>query len=89
MEKGNLKMSRWKYVNKTTGRQMGCNNLLFMLHRLRNEQGLMIPEGSEVTIRLWGAIELVVLDEEGVLNEFSILDELRDDVASTTLSAIQ
>lgn len=82
-------MSRWKYVNNTTGREMSCNNLLFMLHRLKTEQGLMIPEGSEVTIRLWGSINLVVLDENGVLNEFSILDELKDEVVSMTRSAIQ
>lgn len=81
-------MSRWRYENKTTGRELECGDLAFLLHRIKTQHGLMLPEGAAVTMMLWGVVELTVLDTDGVLNHFVIYDELREEVAQRTLNAI-
>lgn len=60
----------WKYVNETTGSEMECNDLEFMISKLVKVNGLRITNVELTDLILKGELARTVLDSEG--NEHSI-----------------
>jgi hypothetical protein len=62
----------WKFINRTTGSEMECNDLSFMMHQLRTVKGIDIPETEFVNVMLRGKASCTVNNEDGDTYEISI-----------------
>ena len=62
----------WKFVNKTTGKEMDCDDMKFLLQQLRTVKGLDLPEHIDIDLILKGRVEITVADEDGEMNEIII-----------------
>lgn len=62
----------WKFVNKTTGKEIECNDLNYLITRIREDKGLNLPDHVDVDMILWGRKEYVVEDEYGTKNDVVI-----------------
>jgi hypothetical protein len=65
-------MLDWSYRNSTTGSEMECNDLNFLLHELRNVKGLQIPQDAGNRLMETGTTSLTVLDDTGVENKITL-----------------
>lgn len=61
----------WKFVNKTTGKEIETNDLKFLLHEIK-EEGIILPPHVDVDMILRGRGEYTVLDDEGNTNKIVI-----------------
>lgn len=62
----------WKFINRTTGNEIECNDLGFMKHQLNDIRGLNIPETEFINIILRGKTSCTVVDVEGVTYDISV-----------------
>jgi hypothetical protein len=70
-------MMVWKFMNKTTGSSIECNDLNFLLHELIEVRGLTIPNSVGVDLMLSGNASFEVQTDRGIqkvaLEKWSLL----------------
>lgn len=62
----------WKFVNHTTGMEIECNDLRFMLHEITEVHGLNLPQFVDVDMILRGRGEYEVTNYAGEINHVVI-----------------
>lgn len=55
----------WKFVDETTGAEMECNDLQFMIHKLVHVNGLCLTNVELADLILKGEVSRTVLDCDG------------------------
>lgn len=58
----------WKFLNRTTGKEIECNDLNYLLLTLEDDYGLSISRQSVSDLILKGKTEVTLQDENGVSN---------------------
>jgi hypothetical protein len=67
---GNLML--WYYRNKTTGAQIECECLDFLLYELRTLRGLILPKEVDLALDETGKTSCYAITSEGTLNHVAI-----------------
>lgn len=62
----------WKYTNNTTGSDMECNNLPFMIHELRNIREIPVPTSAVRILKDKGESTFQVEDTAGILHDITL-----------------
>lgn len=62
----------WKFTDKTTGKEIECSGLRYLVFMLKENIGLSIPRTLMIDILLGGIGEYEVEDEDGRVHEIVI-----------------
>lgn len=66
----------WKFVDKTNGSELECNDLGFLIFTLTEERGLNIPATTGINLMIQGAVDLEVKGEDGSIHDITIGEKL-------------
>lgn len=61
----------WRFVNKRTGAEMVCNDLIFMIHRLTS-RNLDLPNDIFASLLFYGKYEGIVHSKNGEFYDITI-----------------
>lgn len=69
--KGVSKLCRiWRFVNKSKGNILECNDLQHLIYEITQVRGMVIPQPADLIID--GRMEFTVINQEGVLEDIVI-----------------
>ena len=62
----------WRFINSTTGKEMDCNDLPYLMYHLRNEVGLDLPRSLDIDLLLRKEKKFVYHFKDGRAEEITI-----------------
>ena len=65
----------WKYTNKTTCKEIECNDIRYLMYTLKTDEKIPVPEGLTLQLALVGQVNYIIDFPDGTFNNIEIRED--------------